>query len=137
MKNIAMKSIVLTAMTFAAMSAARAEVVVIVNPKHAAASMTAAQVADLYLGKDGSLTPLDLKEPAALRSEFYQKVAGKDSAQVKAIWARLVFTGKQQPPKEMDNAAQVVKQVAGSEKAIGYVDKSAVDGSVKAVLTLN
>jgi ABC-type phosphate transport system substrate-binding protein len=137
MKNVVMKSIVLTAMTFAAASAAQAEVVVIVNPKHAAASMTPAQVADLYLGKDGSLTPLDVKEPAALRNEFYQKVAGKDSAQVKAIWARLVFTGKQQPPKEMDNAAQVVKQVAGSEKAIGYVDKSAVDGSVKAVLTLN
>jgi ABC-type phosphate transport system substrate-binding protein len=132
-----MKSIVLMATAFAVLGTAQAEVVVIVNPKHAAASMTPAQVADLYLGKDGSLTPLDLKEPAALRNEFYQKVAGKDSAQVKAIWARLVFTGKQQPPKEMDSAAQVVKQVAGSEKAIGYVDKSAVDGSVKAVLTLN
>jgi ABC-type phosphate transport system substrate-binding protein len=137
MRNIAMKSVVLMATAFAAVSAAQAEVVVIVNPKHAAASMTAAQVADLYLGKDGSLVPLDLKEPAALRTDFYQKVAGKDAAQVKAIWARLVFTGKQQPPKEMDNAAQVVKQVAGSEKAIGYVDKSAVDGSVKAVLILN
>ncbi|MGH8187410.1 MAG: hypothetical protein ACREUC_12690 [Steroidobacteraceae bacterium] len=132
-----MKTVVLMATACAALSAARAEIVVIVNPKHAAASMTAAQVADLYLGKDGSLAPLDLKEPAALRNEFYQKIAGKDAAQVKAIWARLVFTGKQQPPKEMDSAAQVVKQVAGSEKAIGYVDKSAVDGSVKAVLTLN
>lgn len=137
MRNIAMKTVVLMATAFAALSAAQAEIVVIVNPKHAAGSMTAAQVADLYLGKDGSLAPLDLKEPAALRNEFYQKVAGKDAAQVKAIWARLVFTGKQQPPKEMDSAAQVVKQVAGSEKAIGYVDKSAVDGSVKAVLTLN
>jgi ABC-type phosphate transport system substrate-binding protein len=132
-----MKSIVLVATVIAAIGAAQAEVVVIVNPKHPAASMTAAQVADLYLGKDGSLVPLDLKEPAALRSEFYQKVAGKDLAQVKATWARLVFTGKQQPPKEMDSAAQVVKQVAGSEKAIGYVDKSAVDGSVKAILTIN
>lgn len=136
MRNIAMKSVVLIATAFASFGTAQAEVVVIVNPKHAAVSMTAAQVADLYLGKDGSLVPFDLKEPATLRNEFYQKVAGKDAAQVKAIWARLVFTGKQQPPKEMDSAAQVIKQVAGSEKAIGYVDKSAVDGSVKAVLTL-
>ncbi len=131
-----MKSVVLMATAFAALTTARAEVVVIVNPKHPAASMTAEQVAELYLGKDASLAPLDVKEPAALRTEFYQKVAGKDATQVKAIWARLVFTGRQQPPKEMESAAQVVKQVAGSEKAIGYVDKSAVDGSVKAVLTL-
>lgn len=131
-----MKSVLLMAAACAAFGTAQAEVVVIVNPKHAAASMTAAQVADLYLGKDGSLAPVDLKEPAALRNEFYQKVAGKDAAQVKAIWARLVFSGKQQPPKQLDSVAQVVKQVAGSENAIGYVDSSAVDGSVKAVLTL-
>lgn len=137
MMKIVMKSVAVLATAFAVVNAAQAEVVVIVNPKHPAATMTAAQVADLYLGKDASLAPLDLKEAGALRNEFYQKVAGKDAAQVKAIWARLVFTGKLQPPKEMDSAAQVVKAVAGSEKAIGYVDKSAVDGSVKAVLTLN
>ena len=118
-------------------TAAQAELVVIVNPKHAAASMTAEQVANVYLGKDTSLNPLDLKEPAAARNQFYEKVAGKDAAQVKAIWARLVFTGKQQPPKELDSAADIVKQVAANDKAIGYVDKSAVDGSVKTVLTVN
>ena len=99
--------------------------------------MTADEVANIYLGKDSSLSPLDLKEPEAVRNQFYQKVAGKDSAQVKAIWARLVFTGKQQPPKELGSSADIVKQVASSDKAIGYVDKSAVDASVKAVLTVN
>jgi ABC-type phosphate transport system substrate-binding protein len=117
--------------------AAQAEIVVIVNHKHAAASMTPDEVADIYLGKSGSLSPLDLKEPSAVRNQFYQKVAGKDAAQVKAIWARLVFTGKLQPPKEVASAADVIKQVAANEKAIGYVEKSAVDASVKAVLTVN
>lgn len=124
-----------SALLFAA--AAQAEIVVIVNPKHAAASMTPDEVADIYLGKSSSLSPLDLKEPSPVRNQFYQKVAGKDAAQVKAIWARLVFTGKQQPPKEVGSAADVIKQVASNEKAIGYVEKSAVDASVKAVLTVN
>ena len=116
---------------------AQAEVVVIVNPKHPAASMTAEQVANVYLGKDASFAPADLPESASQRNEFYTKVAGKDSAQVKAIWARLVFTGKTQPPKEIGSSADAVKFVAGNDKAIAYVDKGAVDGSVKAVLTVN
>ena len=120
-----------------ACASAQAEVVVIVNPKHPAASMTAEQVANVYLGKDASFSPADLPESASQRNEFYTKVAGKDSAQVKAIWARLVFTGKTQPPKEIGSSADAVKFVAGNDKAIAYVDKGAVDGSVKAVLTVN
>jgi len=131
----ALKYSLLMASTVAVFGVANAEVVVVVNAKHPAASMTAAQVADVYLGKDSSFAPVDLTESAP-RETFYSKVAGKDSAQVKAIWARLVFTGKSQPPKEVGSSADAVKQVAGNDKGIAYVDKSAVDGSVKVVLTV-
>ena len=137
MRNSMNKVCVIVASAVACMSVARAEVVVIVNPKNAAGAMTAEQVANVYLGKDTNLTPFDLPSASASRGEFYKKVAGKDEAQIKAVWARLVFTGKTQPPKEVASSADVVKQVAAGEKAIGYVEKSAVDGSVKAVLTVN
>jgi hypothetical protein len=130
-----MKS-VLVACSLATSGIANAEVVVVVNAKNPVPSMTAAQVADVYLGKDASLAPVDLPESAAQRNEFYSKVAGKDSAQIKAIWARMVFTGKSQPPKVVGSSADAVKQVAGKDKGIAYVDKSAVDGSVKVVLTV-
>jgi ABC-type phosphate transport system substrate-binding protein len=135
-----MKLSIRTALTAAVLFASaqvHAEVVVIVNPKHPAASMTAEQVANVFLGKDASFAPADLPESSAQRGEFYTKVAGKDSAQVKAIWARLVFTGKTQPPKELGSSADAVKFVASNDKAIAYVDKGSVDGSVKAVLTVN
>ncbi len=115
--------------------AAHAEIVVIVNPKHAAAEMTAEQVANVYLGKDSAFAPVDLPE-SGTRNDFYTKVAGKDSSQVKAIWARLVFSGKTQPPKELGNSADAVKYVASNDKGIAYVEKSAIDGSVKPVLTV-
>jgi ABC-type phosphate transport system substrate-binding protein len=115
----------------------RAEIVVIVNANHPAAAMSADQVANVYLGKDGSFTPLDLPESTALRDEFYKKVAFKDAAQLKAMWARLIFTGKAQPPKRVGSSAEAVKQVAGNEKAIAYVEKSAVDSSVKTVLKID
>jgi hypothetical protein len=75
------------------------------------------------------MTPIDLPDAAAQRAEFCTRIAGKDAAQVKAIWARLVFTGKVQPPKEVATSADAVKQVASNDKGIAYVDKSAVDGS--------
>jgi ABC-type phosphate transport system substrate-binding protein len=137
MNNPMRKGCTVVATAMACVSLAQAEVVVIVNPKSGIASMTATQVADIYLGKDTSFNPFDLPSASASRSEFYTKVAGKDEAQVKAVWARLVFTGKSQPPKEVASSADVVKQVAAGEKAIGYVEKSAVDSSVKAVLTVN
>ena len=74
-----------------------------------------------------ALRPSTCAESAPQRDQFYTKVAGKDSAQVKAIWARLVFTGKSQPPKEAGSSAEAVKQVASNDKGIAYVDKSAVD----------
>jgi ABC-type phosphate transport system substrate-binding protein len=129
------------ALTLAAASA-NAELVVIVNPKNPAANLTAEQVAALYLGNastfpDGGAAALaDQPESAGIRGTFYEKATGRSAAQAKATWARLTFTGKGTPPKELKTDADVKAFVAADPKAIGYVDSSAVDGSVKAVLKL-
>ena len=131
-------SIVRIALLFAAFGAAtvsNAEVVVVVHPSNSVASMSAAQVSDVFLGKTTGLSPIDQAESSGVRSEFYQKVTGKDAAQVKAIWTRLIFTGKATPPKEVAASADVKKAVASDPKAIGYMEKAAVDESVKVVFT--
>ena len=58
-------------------------------------------------------------------------------AQVKATWSRIVFSGKGQAPKQLDDSAAVKKAVAADPKGVGYIEKSAVDATVKAVLTLD
>lgn len=115
-------------------SAGAAELVVIGNA--GAAAMTRDQIADVYLGKSQAATPLDLPDASPLRAEFYQRATGRDLAQVKSTWSRVVFTGKGQPPRELPDAAAVKKAVAANPKAIGYIEKSAIDGSVKTLLTL-
>lgn len=123
--------------------AASAQVAVIVNPKSAIASMSSEQVSSIFLGKSNTLpsgaaaAPVDLPEGSAVHEQFYSKASGKTSAQVKATWARLTFSGKATPPKELGSSADVKKFVASNPDAIGYIEKSAVDGSVKAVLTLD
>ena len=112
---------------------AMAEVVVVVNPKAAESTMSKEQVAQFFLGKSSSMTPIDQLDSSAIRAEFYKKVADKDAAQAKALWSKLVFTGKATMPKEVADNAAVKAAVAANPKAIGYIDKSAVDASVKVV----
>ncbi len=86
---------------------------VIVNPKHGG-GLTSEQVSNIYLGKSSDLIGVDLPDGNPLRDVVYQKVTGKDAAQVKAYWAKLVFTGKAQPLKELSSDAEVKKFVAAS-----------------------
>lgn len=112
-----------------------AEIVVIVNPKNPATRMFSEQAAQFFLGKSTLFTPVEHTD-GALRNEFYKKVLDKDSTQVKAIWSKLVFTGKASAPKEYGSSAEVKKAVASDTSAIGYIEKSAVDDSVKVILTV-
>jgi ABC-type phosphate transport system substrate-binding protein len=120
---------------------ALSQVAIIVNPKSPLASLTADQVSSIFLGKSntlpsgGSAQPTDLPDSLPARELFYTKVAGKNSAQVKAAWSRLVFSGKATPPKELGSSAEVKKFVAANTDAIGYIEKSAVDSSVKVVFS--
>jgi ABC-type phosphate transport system substrate-binding protein len=123
------------AAAFGAAAPAMAEVVVVVSAKAAESSMTKEQVAQFFLGKSSAMTPIDQSDSSAIRAEFYKKVADKDAAQAKALWSKLVFTGKATMPKEVADNAAVKAAVAANPKAIGYIDKSAVDGSVKVVYT--
>lgn len=116
-----------------AAGAARADVVVVVSAKSAVAQLTKDQVADIFLGTGGKGEPID-QDAAAVREEFYSKVTGKSAAQVKTHWAKQSFSGKGTPPKSVAGDDEVKKALAANPNAIGYIEKSKVDDSVKTVL---
>ena len=117
-------------------TAAHAQVAVVASAKSSQGSLTPEQLANLYLGKlPGQL--YDLPEGSPLREQFYSKGTGRTTAQVKATWARLTFSGKASPPKEVASSADLKKALAANPDAIGYIEKSAVDPTVKVLLELN
>ena len=120
------------AMASAAMAG---DIVVIMAPN--AAPLTKEQVTNVYLGRALDFKPVDLPESNATRNDFYKKATDRDSAQVKAVWARLMFTGHGQSPRVLADAAAVKKAVAADPKSVGYIDKADVDATVKVVLSLN
>ena len=118
-----------------------AQVAVVVGAKSDIGTLNAEQVSSIYLGKsdkfpNGSTAlPLDQTSGSPIRGLFYDKVTGKSEAQVKAAWSRLVFSGKGTPPKEISSSSEVKKLVSSNPSTIGYIEKSAVDSSVKVVFS--
>lgn len=132
-----MHRLALQALLLSAVSApAFAELVIIVNPQNPATRMFPSQAAQFFLGGSVLFVPVEQPESSAIRAEFYKKVLEKEPAQVQAIWSKIVFTGKGKPPKEAKSSAEVKKLVSESANAIGYIEKSAVDDSVKVIATI-
>lgn len=123
----------------AASSFAQAGVVVVMSSKSDVDSLSKVQVSQIFLAKTDALPngrvakPIDQAEGAAVRNEFYDKVADKSSAQMKAYWSQLTFTGKAQPPRKVASDAAAKAALAENPAAISYISEGAVDGSVKVV----
>jgi ABC-type phosphate transport system substrate-binding protein len=118
----------------------RADVVAVVSSTSTITSLSNAQVTDIFLGKvsrfpNGTLAvPIDQVEGSPARDEFYATFANKSPAQVKAHWTKIIFTGRGQPPKSVSNSVEVRKLVAANPQAISYMERSAVDSTVKVLV---
>ncbi|WP_304641494.1 phosphate ABC transporter substrate-binding protein [Pseudomonas sp.] len=116
-------------------ASAQAEVAVIVN-QNASASPNQAQVANIFLGKDKSLTGIDQSGWGPVKDKFYTSVTSKNESQLKSYWSSLIFTGKGQPLASVDGDAAVVARVSADPNVIGYVSSSAVTDGVRVLFTI-
>lgn len=121
-------------------TARAADLAVIVSARSAVLTLRAEQVAEIFLAQasrfpDGSeVAPIDQRLGSPLRDAFYGTVAHRSPALMKAHWSRLIFTGRGQPPLEVDDSAAMRKLIADNPGLIGYVERTALDDSVRAVL---
>lgn len=139
MKNI--KRIIsftlLSLLTFSTFSVS-AEVAVIVNPGNSN-SISEKDIKRMFLGKEkkfsdgSSVIPINLASGDSVRENFETNVVGKSASKMKAYWAKLVFSGKGNPPKEVANATEAISLVAANPAVIGYIDASKVNDSVKVI----
>jgi ABC-type phosphate transport system substrate-binding protein len=116
-----------------------ADVVAVVSAKSPITALDKSQVAELFLGKTSRFpngvqaVPIDQAEGLAVRDEFYGKVLGKTAAQMKAYWSKIIFTGRGQPPPSVSNDIEMKKHISANPTAIGYIDRSLVDNSVRVI----
>lgn len=123
-------------------AATASDMVVIVSARSPVAALRPDQVADIFLGQSGHFpdggeaVALDQGIGSPLRDEFYAKVASKSPALLKAYWTKMIFTGRGKPPREAASSAAVRRQVADNPALIGYIDRVALDSSVRPVLVI-
>ncbi|MDP2227403.1 MAG: hypothetical protein Q8J78_07985 [Moraxellaceae bacterium] len=115
---------------------AHADMVLVANPSNSLSSLPQSQVSRLFLGQTGTFPdgsraiPLDVEGDS--RARFYRDVLKRQPDQIEKYWARMIFTGKAQPPREV-KAREVKALVAETPGAISYIDSSLVDASVKVI----
>ncbi len=121
----------------AAAEAGARDPVIVVSAKNPLSSLRYEQVAAIFLAQtdrfpDGAeAVALDLPPGSALRDAFYQRVAAMSPALMKSYWTKMMFTGRGQPPRELHNSGAVRRMVADNPAMIGYIDRAALDASVK------
>lgn len=121
---------------------AEAELAVVVNVENPTDSITIEELVNIFLGRSRQLAggtkvvPIDQLEGEAARIEFYDKVVKKSPSQLNSYWSRLIFAGKGRPPYAVSDDREVIEFVSANPSMIGYVDMTAVDDSVKVILTI-
>jgi len=117
---------------------AYAEVSVIVHPSNSN-SFDQNAIKRIFLGKSrafpsgGEAIPVAFKDGSAESNEFTSSVLSKTPKQLKAYWAKMIFTGKGTPPKAMDSNQAILDLVAQNPSIIGFVASGSETGNVKVV----
>ena len=105
------------------------DLVVVVLRENGVPALSRAEVFDIFMGRSRSLpdgrrvVPLDLGEGSILRDRFYQEVLERSPAQVRAHWARLLFTGRGSPPRSVDSLDEVLLAMKQNPQSIAYLPR--------------
>jgi ABC-type phosphate transport system substrate-binding protein len=114
------------------------EVQVIAHPGIAVAELTADDLKDIFLGTKtavgGSAVEPVFEQTGAAHEAFLKTYLGKSDVALRNYFKTLVFTGKGAQPKAFASDAEVLKYVATTKGAIGYVKASADTAGAKKIL---
>jgi len=114
--------------------------VVVIGNKGNPNAVDKAFVVKVYTGQTkswadgGPVFAIDQGVDSPIRADFYSNILGKSSANMKAVWAQNIFSGKGLPPKIVDPDAEVKKIVSSNQNAIGYIKASSVDDTIKVLV---
>ena len=120
----------------------QAEDLVVITANDNVEQLDVDDVARIFLGKvtkfpsGEEVVPLNLDPADPSFAEFARIVLKKTPAQLKAYWAKRVFTGKGQPPRSITSNEELRELVSSDKRYLSYLDKNNVDHTVRWVIVL-
>jgi len=115
-----------------------AQVAIIVNKSVPINSLKASTIADIYMldtqkWSDGQkIILVDLKSKSPIQRSFYDFI-GEKPYELRKIWIRAQLTGEGKAPITVDSEDDLLKKVATTTGAIGYISLSKVTDAVKVI----
>ncbi|MFK5913795.1 MAG: hypothetical protein QM484_05430 [Woeseiaceae bacterium] len=120
----------------------QAAVAVITHPNIKDIGFSKSKLAKIYLGKlkrhsnGETIKAANLPKDTAAYKKFHNVVVKKSGAALNRYWSKLKYTGKGKPPKTISSTRELIKWVANTKGAIGYIDGKYLNKSVNVVLIL-
>ncbi|MBI5443239.1 MAG: hypothetical protein HY900_18740 [Deltaproteobacteria bacterium] len=132
-----LRAAAMLALLFSAPALAGSELI-IANRSVPASSLELSVVREIFLGKkslwdNGEPVVLVALKRGATHEAFLQKVLARTAAQFTNVWKQAIFTGTGVPPKAFETEADVVRYVASTKGAIGYVEAATPHDTVKVI----
>ncbi len=113
----------------------RAEPVVICNSSISVASISKTELTRIFTGKSkfvaGKKVIIGALTGSKAGNGDFKAVTDKSVRQFWSTWKRLVFTGKGNMPKKFSSPEELVKFVAATPNAIGFVPQGTATGNAK------
>jgi len=120
---------------------AAGQVAVIVNQSVKENNVSNTELLDFYtrdvrVWQNGDpVTVFDLKPKSDVKETFYNFL-GKSTSRMKSIWMKKMLSGEGDPPEALETEKDVVKKVAATPGAIGFVSESEVTEDVKVLVVI-
>ena len=118
-----------------------AQVSVIVNKSVSESSVNSSKLSSIYSlsqtkWSDGSkIVVFDQSSDNDQKASFYKFIA-KEPQALKKEWLKKQFSGEAKAPESLSSDDDVLKKVASTPGAIGYVKSSSVNSNVKVLLEI-
>lgn len=103
---------------------------VIVNANVQESEIEAKQLSKIFLKKvkrwddDTTAVVFDLTAESEIRNVFSRAVHRKSISAIKSYWQRMIFSGRDVAPDELDSEQAMVERVASTPGAVGYVSQA-------------
>ena len=118
-----------------------ADYYVVVSDRSPIGNLSQQEALHLFMGRTrtyahgGVATRFDMADDAA-RAGFYRSLGGMSLAQVTSYWARLMFSGRNLPPQQLDDAEAMMERVRANPLAIGWLPYAPTETGLRTVLVL-
>ena len=122
---------------------AHTEELVIITAKDNSVDIALDDINRIFLGKtntypDGKeAIPLNISPADPHYANFARTVLKKSPSQLRAYWAKRVFTGKGKPPKIISNTEELLELIGEDQRYISYIGSQGAGDDVRWIIVIN